>query len=144
MNKRSIKFAMAVDDNGLFQSKYFGNADKYLIYEWKNNEMAYACDAANPIKSVDEEQEFTLQKKGHAIAELLKSKGVKVLVAKMFGENIHIVKQHFIPVIIYIKKSNETIYIIKRHIKWIEDELNNSPAEYKLFHLKHGLLKMII
>ncbi len=135
---------MAIDDNGLFQSKYFGNADKYLIYEWKNNEMVYTGDADNPIKSVDEEQEFAMQKKGHAIAGLLKSKGVKVLVAKMFGKNIHIVKQNFIPVIIYIKESDEAVSVIKRHIKWIEDELNNSPAEYKLFHLKHGALKMII
>jgi hypothetical protein len=62
----------------------------------------------------------------------------------MFGKNIHIVKQNFIPVIIYIKESDEAVSIIKRHIKWIEDELNNSPAEYKLFHLKHGSLKMII
>jgi predicted Fe-Mo cluster-binding NifX family protein len=144
MNKKSIKIAMAVDDNGLFRSKFFGNADKYLIYEWKNNEMVYTGVTANPLKSVDEEQEYTIQKKGQAIAGLLKSRGVKVLVAKRFGENIHIVKQHFIPVIIYIKESDEAISVIKRHIKWIEDELNNSPTEYKLFHLKHGALKTII
>jgi predicted Fe-Mo cluster-binding NifX family protein len=143
MNNKSIKFAFAVDNNGLFQSKHFGNAEKYLIYEWKDDELFYKNDISNICKSLDEEG-HGLIKKGMAIVEMLKNIGINVLVSKRFGENIKIVNRHFIPVIIYNEKPEEAIHVLKRHIKWIEDELDNSSEKYKLFYLKQGALKTTI
>jgi len=87
---------------------------------------------------------MVLKKKGRAIIELLKNSGVKVLVSKQFGKNIQMVNRHFIPVIVYTQKLNEVIPLLKKHMKWVEDELSHKPEEFKLFTMKNGVLKTII
>jgi hypothetical protein len=54
------------------------------------------------------------------------------------------VNRHFIPVIIYSESLDEVTSFLKRHMKWIEDEFENRPEEYKLFAIKKGILKTII
>jgi hypothetical protein len=54
------------------------------------------------------------------------------------------VNSHFIPVIVTSETPAEVITTIKKHIKWIEDELKNRPAEFKLFTIKKGILKTSI
>ena len=39
MNKKSVMIAYAVNANGRFEEKHFSNADKFLMYEWTNNEL---------------------------------------------------------------------------------------------------------
>lgn len=48
------------------------------------------------------------------------------------------VNRNFIPVIVYTEFPDEVIPLLKKHMKWIEDELNNRPKEFKLFTLKTG------
>lgn len=66
------------------------------------------------------------------------------MVLKQFGKNIQMINRHFIPVIVYTEKPREALQILKKHMKWIEDELKNRPQEFKLFTLKNGALKTII
>ncbi len=33
---------------------------------------------------------------------------------------------------------------LKKHMKWIEDEIENRPKEFKLFTLQNGVIKTII
>ncbi|MBN2612463.1 MAG: hypothetical protein JXB00_12970 [Bacteroidales bacterium] len=140
----SIRFAFAVNHEGVLQQKHFGDADKYLIYEWANNDMVFLNEINNAAKDYDEEQEHGSRKKGMAVSELLKNEGVKVLVSKQFGRNIRIVNNHFIPVIVYFEDPDESVPVFKKHIKWIVDELKNMPEEYKLFTIKEGVMKSII
>ncbi|MBN2275857.1 MAG: hypothetical protein JXK95_16130 [Bacteroidales bacterium] len=144
MNKESFCFAFAVNHAGEFQPKHFGDADRYLVYEWQNNELVYLKELINIYKAFDEEQEHGSHKKGNAIIEYLKNEGVKVLVSKQFGRNIRMVNRHFIPVIIYKETPDEVIPVIKKNIKWIEDEFRKNPEEYKLFTFKSDVLKTII
>jgi predicted Fe-Mo cluster-binding NifX family protein len=145
MNKKTIRFALAVDHVGYFQSQHFGDADKYLIYEWQNTELEFVKEEINPYKTFDEEKEHGSKRKGGAIVSLLKSMDVNVLVSTQFGKNIKLVNLHFIPVIIYSEKTaDEVLPLLKKHLKWIEDEFINNPQEYKLFRLKNGVLKTII
>ncbi|MBN2350502.1 MAG: hypothetical protein JXJ22_16820 [Bacteroidales bacterium] len=144
MYKKPIRFALAVNHAGYFQAKHFGDADKYCIYEWQNSKLTFLKEELNPYKTFDEEQEHGSQKKGRAIINLLKRMDVKVLVSRQFGRNVQLVNQYFIPVIIYTETPDEVMPVIKRHVKWIEDEFNNHPAAYKLFVLKNGVLKTII
>jgi len=137
MNKKTLRFALAVNHAGYFQAKHFGDADKYFIYEWQNNELAFVKEEINSYKTFDEEQKHGSQKKGRAIINLLKSIDVKVLVSMQFGKNIQMVNHHFIPVIVNTETPDEVIPVIKKHVKWIEDEFNNHPEEYKLFILKN-------
>jgi predicted Fe-Mo cluster-binding NifX family protein len=139
MNERLIKFALAVDANNFFQPEHFGNADKFLIYEWKGNELIFLQEVINPFKSLDEEH--GAYKKGMAIIELLKNMSVKSLVSKQFGENIKLVNSYFIPVIIHAETPGEVLPVLLKHIEWIEEEVNNERAEFKLFTIKKGIMK---
>ncbi len=144
MYKKTIRFAFAVNHAGRFQPKHFGDADKYMIYECLDGNLVYLNEIANSAKDVDEEQEHGSHRKGIAVTDLLKNEGIKVLVSKQFGRNIHMVNRHFIPIIIYKEIPDEVIPVIEKHIKWIEDEIINNPEEYKLLTLKNGALKTII
>jgi len=47
MNKNTICLSMAVSQTGSFESKHFGEADKYLIYEWIEDELKNRPDEFN-------------------------------------------------------------------------------------------------
>lgn len=142
MNQESIRFALAVDQEEQFKAKHFGDADNYLIYEHKGNQLVQTHSLSNSFKELDEEHGS--RKKGEAIIELLKQSGVKVLVSRQFGRNIKIVNHHFIPVIVYADQPAEIIPILLKHIKWIEEEIENKPEAHKLFTIMNGVLKTAI
>lgn len=54
------------------------------------------------------------------------------------------VNRHFIPVIVYTETPEMTLPALNNHMKWIMDEFNNSPEEFKLFTIKSGILKTTI
>jgi predicted Fe-Mo cluster-binding NifX family protein len=141
---KPIRFAFAVNLANVFEPKHFGDADKYLIYEWVNNEFIFLQEEVNLFKNSYEGQGHGLQEKGRAIIDLLRSLNISVVVSKQFGKNIQMVNSHFIPVIVSEDIPEKALTILARHMKWIEDELYNSPHEFKLFIIKNGVLKKAI
>jgi predicted Fe-Mo cluster-binding NifX family protein len=141
MNKKTIRFAFAVNQDGCFQQKHFGDADKFLIYEWANGKLVLVNEMINSFQNFDEEQLHGSPEKGKAVSGLLKKQGVKVLVSRRFGKNIQIVNRHFIPVIVSVNNPKDAVPVLTKHIKWIEDELSAIPHDYKLFTIKEGVLK---
>ncbi|HET54053.1 MAG TPA: hypothetical protein ENN33_02430 [Ignavibacteria bacterium] len=140
----NIKFALAVSESGLFEAKHFGDADKYLIYEWNGQDFFMCTELVNSFKNFDEEKEHGSRKKGGAIIQLLQENHVQVLVSKQFGKNIQLVNHFFIPAIIDDEIPQEAITKLKNSIKWIEEELSRNTQDYKLFTLKTGTLKSVI
>lgn len=141
MGQNFLRFAFAVNNTGNFEAKHFGDADKYLIYEWGSNELHFIKEEINVYKTLDEEKEHGSVKKGMAIIELLKTNNVNVLVSRQFGKNIHLVNQHFIPVIVYTEMTDEVLGILHKHIRWINDELLNNKGNFRLFTIKNGIVK---
>jgi len=141
---REIRFAFAVNQLNGFVPEHFGNADKYLIFNWENNELVFLKEEINTFNDHDETLEHGLKEKGRAIIELLQNINVNVLVSRQFGKNIQMINQHFIPVIVFSDTIEDVEPIMKKHIKCIEDELNNKTGEFKLFTIKNGILKTVI
>jgi predicted Fe-Mo cluster-binding NifX family protein len=141
-----IIFAFAVTHHNNFGNKHFGDADKYLIYEFTQKEVIFVEEILNLTKNIDEKAkpEHGSQKKGKAVIKFMKERGVKVLVAKKFGENIKMVNKRFIPVIIAKENPDDVSAILLKHLKWFKDELINKLEEYKLFIIKNGILKTAI
>ncbi len=135
---------MAVNNSGQFQPKHFGDADQYMIYEKNADGLKFVRSEINKFKNLDEEHEHGSAKKGNAIIDFLKGKGINVLVSKQFGKNIKMVNRHFIPVIIYTDTPEEVLPILSKHMKWITDEIDNNPQEHKLFIIKNGVMKTSI
>jgi|WetSurSiteA1Bulk_404760.scaffolds.fasta_scaffold136070_1 predicted Fe-Mo cluster-binding NifX family protein len=144
MKSKSIRFAFAVNQLNVFEPQNFGNADKFLIYEWVNNDFLFLKEEANLFKDLDEDHVNGSERKGRAIIAFLKNLDINVLVSIKFGKNIQMVNNSFIPVIVSSETPEEVKLAVKKHIKWIEDELINRPEEFKLFTIKNGILKTAI
>jgi len=141
---KPIRFAFALNLANVFEPKHFGDADKYLIYEWVNNEFILLREEVNLFKNSFEGQGHGLQEKGRAIIDFLRGLNITVLVSKQFGKNIQMVNNHFIPVIVSEDIPEKALDILARHMIWIEDELCKRPREFKLFTMKNGILKQVI
>jgi predicted Fe-Mo cluster-binding NifX family protein len=137
----NIKFAFAVNQSNLFEAMHFGDADKYMLYEWINQKIIPCGELINHYKTIDEEQEHGSKTKGEAIIKMFKENGVQVLVSKQFGKNIKMVNQYFIPVVIYNDNLPDILSILVKNMKWIVDELDNNINGYKLFSINKGILK---
>ena len=81
----------------------FGNAEKFLIYEWVNNEFFFLKEEANRFKNLDDDHKSGSERKGKVIIDFLKSLEINVLVSIKFGRNIQMVNRNFIPVIVFSK-----------------------------------------
>ena len=137
---KSICFAFAVNNDGRFEEKHFSAAEKYLIYEWSDNEFSFIKEEINSFKSSNEVLNASTEK-GSACVNLLEKNGVSVLVSRQFGNSIRSVSKLFIPVVVNSESSEDVVFVLKKHIRWIEDELNSKTAEYKLFLIRKGILK---
>jgi len=69
-NLQIIRMAMAVDYNGQLTPGYFGNADKYFIYESGSKGIIFLKEEINPYKDADKESEHCSVKKGRLMMEL--------------------------------------------------------------------------
>jgi predicted Fe-Mo cluster-binding NifX family protein len=139
-----LRFAFAVNNDNQFVKKHFGDADKYIIYELRDERLEQISEEINQFKSLDEKHTHGSVKKGNAIINILKKKGVNVLVSMRFGKNIKLINEHFIPVQISLKLPDEVILILNKHLHWIVDEWENNKSDYKLFTIKSGILKSSI
>ena len=140
----NLRFAFAVNKNDQFEKKHFGDTDKFLIYKQEDDKIVFLSEETNRFKMMDEEVEHGSKRKGNAIIEFLKERGVNVLVSRQFGKNIKLVNEHFIPVIISLESINEVIPVLLKNMKWIDEDLQRKPENYKLFDLRKGSLKIII
>jgi predicted Fe-Mo cluster-binding NifX family protein len=140
MDRKTVKFAFAINKSDEFESENFCNADKFRIYELIEKDLVFVIDIVNQYQSADEQTEISVNN-GNAIINLLKNHNINVLVSSIFGKNIQMVNSHFIPVIVYSDTAANVINALKKHIKWIHDELNNRPPEFRLFTISRGILK---
>ena len=140
MDSKSIRFAFAVNQQNAFEPQNFGKADKFLIYEWVNSAFLFLNEEINHFKKLDEDQNGSVRK-GTAIVDFLKGLDIKVLVSIKFGQNVQMVNRNFIPVIVFRETPDDVVLQLRKHIKWIEDELRNRPDEFKLFTIKNGIMK---
>ena len=139
-----IKFAFAVNNTNQFDKNHFGDSEKFLIYEASSGSLDYFSEELNVFRNMDETKKHGLKKKGLAIIDFLKSKGVNVLVSMQFGKNIKIINEHFVPVIIYTDEPEKVIGTLNHHMHWISDELESTSSNYKLFSIKSGILKTVV
>ncbi|MEN8224703.1 MAG: NifB/NifX family molybdenum-iron cluster-binding protein [Bacteroidota bacterium] len=140
----NLRFAFAVNYQGQFEKKHFGDADKYIVYEINNGQLKFVSEENNQFKSMDENAEHGSAKKGKAIIELLKNLDINVLVSRQFGLNIKLINEHFIPIKISFLYPEEVLPILEKHLHWIIDEWESTDLNYKLFTIQSGILKSSI
>lgn len=135
-----LNFALALNHDGVFELRHFGDADKFAFYTESDGDLHFVEEAENQFKTLDNYSHGS-PAKGKAIISFLNDKYVDVLVSKQFGKNISLVSKHFIPVIIHEEKPADVLSILNRHKEWFKDELTNRKNDFMLFQIKNGILK---
>lgn len=136
-----IKFALAVDNDGVFDDRFFGNADKFLVFQENNNKLIQVAELKNELRDFLKNNEIPeIEKVNQMITYLLKN-DIKIIVSRKFGEHVKMVNQYFVPVLISSESVDQAIQIINGHLHWIKDEINYSRSGYKLFTISSGIMK---
>ncbi len=135
-----LRFAFAVDGNGEFQNKHFGDADKYIIFEHDSKRLVIVDEVENLNKNFDESQKHGSKKKGNAVINFLKQNKVNILVSKQFGKNIKMINNHFIPVLVSDGSIEDTIKLLERNAGLFAEELQNNTSGFEIFRVKNGEL----
>lgn len=132
----TIKFAIATDKNGKIQKEHFGDASKFMLYEFSNNEIEFLTEISNVYKNEDEKHSHGSRKKGNSIVNLLKNNLVDCIVSQQFGKNIKIVNKHFIPVIVDKDEPSEIIGYLKAKSKYFRSDICKKLPENKFYDLR--------
>lgn len=141
---KNLVFAMAVDEDDNFDIKQFCEAWRFLVYEWKDNELVFLKDLANPLRDIKEADEPGKEERGKRIINFLGENKISVIVASNFGDNLHKAASSLIPVKVYSETPSEVKQVLTRRVRWIEDELQNNAGNFNLFTIRHGILKTSI
>lgn len=136
-----IRVAFAVSNNNEFEEKHFGDADKYMIYQWQGDQFLYHDELLNQSKDLDESNVHGSKLKGDSIISFLKKNEVNMLVSKQFGKNMKMVNKHFIPVIIASNTLSEACKVLVKNLARLEEDLQKELDCYQLFDLRSGSLK---
>jgi predicted Fe-Mo cluster-binding NifX family protein len=137
-NHESIRVVFAVSNNNKFEEKHFGDADKYLIYQWQGEQFLSQTELINHFKNSDESNEHGSKLKGSNIISFLKNEDVNILVSKQFGKNIKMVNKHFIPVVIASDTINDACKVLIKNMKQLVEGLQKEQDNYKLIDLRTG------
>ncbi|HHE76612.1 MAG TPA: hypothetical protein ENL27_01355 [Candidatus Parcubacteria bacterium] len=118
--KKEIYIACATDDGENFSKEHFGSADFYLIYSLnlKNGKLKFVSRREN--KSIKEKAHGDPEK-AKSVAKLFKD--VQILMAKVMGPNILIIRKKFIPVISNEESISKAINRLKKKIDLIKKNL---------------------
>lgn len=131
-----VKVAFAVSNKNEFEAKHFGDADKYLVYQWDDEKLTNELELINHSKEMDESGVHGSNLKGNSIIAMLKEQGVEVLVSKQFGKNIKMVNKYFVPVLISTSSVEEACRILLRNSNELEENLQKDKDSYKVHNLR--------
>ena len=128
----NIRFAFAVDTENRFSDEHFGDADKFMIYEVADDKIYFVHSETNLFKVHEEDDHHHGDpKKGNRIVKYFTGKGINVIVAKQFGKNIGIVKNHFLPIIISHDEPVEVKRILSSKLDEVKEHLRNKKESFK-------------
>jgi predicted Fe-Mo cluster-binding NifX family protein/ferredoxin len=91
-----LRAAFATTDGQSFTTKHFGDADIYSIYQFDGRIYQHIENIRN---STEEEEAHGKVHKARSIVDLLKNRGVSIVVARRFGPNIKRIRKFLVPVL---------------------------------------------
>ena len=139
-----INIAFALSQNGSFEKKHFGDADKYQIYHLSDEIFKLLYEEKNPFKLINESSEHGTEKKANNIIDFLHQNKVSILVSRRFGVNIKHIVKHFIPVEVSEETPIKVQTILLKHMRWLHEEFDKQPDHYNKFVINKGILKLAV
>ncbi len=141
---KNIVFAFGLSNDNLFTDNYFGDSDKFAIYEFSDGTLNLVEELSNVLKADEKGNLIHINNKREKIVSQLKSRNVSVMVSRKFSPFLRKVSDDFIPVIIEKENPEQVVEILTKNINWINDELKSRQSGHMLFRIKTGVLKSAI
>jgi predicted Fe-Mo cluster-binding NifX family protein len=139
--KSNLRFALAVNKEHALESRHFGDADKYLLYDYREGKIHFHRELMNPVQELQDPVSHGSPEKARLLTSLFRDEEVDVLVSKKFGGNLHRINQYFIPVIISLDSPEGVLEILQKHIHWLTEERRRHAGSFQLFQINQGILK---
>lgn len=139
--KSNLRFALAVNSAHIFEPRHFGDADIYLLYDYREGKINFHREILNPAKDLQHSVAHGSPEKARLLTSLFRDEKVDVLVSKKFGGNLKRINQYFIPVIISLDSSEEVLEILQKHVHWLTEERRKHVGSFQLFQINQGILK---
>ena len=141
---KHIVFAFALSNENIFTDSFFGDSDKFAIYEFTKGGLKFVEEIPNILKVDNNGNLIHINDKREKIVSLLSDKNVSVMVSRQYSQYLRKVSDEFIPVLIEKEKPEQVVEILDKNIKWIKDELKNRKSNFMLFKINKGTLKLDI
>ncbi|MFO7879523.1 MAG: NifB/NifX family molybdenum-iron cluster-binding protein [Bacteroidota bacterium] len=110
--KEEFTIAIALTKNLQLPENHFGESEKFLIYSFDRDKLHFKKSIPNQHRN-DDEQEHGNPQKGQNIARLLQNERVDCVVSRFFGKNIHIISEHFLPVISPVNDIKQLVSLLE-------------------------------
>lgn len=112
--------AFATDDGVSFNSRHFGDTERFYIYEINREEATLIKILEN---SSAEEQMHADPIKAKSVSTILQKENVSIAVSKVFGPNINRIKKKFVCLMIQAGNINNAIEKIQLNWDSILDQI---------------------
>ena len=125
--------ACATDDSITFVDRHFGDANHYNIYELSPEGHVFIGVVHNTTEG---EEMHADPKKAKGISQMLKSKNVHVVMAKVFGPNIKRIRKIFVSVVSQEQTIIDAMNVLLTEFELLEKTSNDGEkrAIVKLSH----------
>jgi len=138
---RNVRFAFATDGNQHYSDKNFSRSDFFQIYEYQveNLKLKLISVLPNPCLTVEDDQKYSV------LIDFLNENKIDLLVARNYSTNLKVQCQFFVPIIVDKQIPVEQVgNLVKKHIRWLIDELSLNKKENMVFNITNGIYKFKI
>jgi hypothetical protein len=135
---KNVRFAFAIDGNKQYTDKNFSQAEFYRFYEYQldTTELLFIAEIQNPSFTIDEEQKVS------GLIDFLKENRIDLLVAKNYSQKLKAECEFFVPIIVERQLPiDQVCALVKKHIRWLIDELSLNKKENMVFNITTGIYK---
>ena len=120
----TLKVALGTDDGKTLRKGHFGDSERFLLYELKDDSWQLLREIPN---SSPEEKQHGDPRKAERISSLLAE--ADVLLAHAMGPNILRIKQKFVPVIYRGFDIEEALQVLQQHLDDVQVGLEKEDKD---------------
>ncbi|MHA1912678.1 MAG: NifB/NifX family molybdenum-iron cluster-binding protein [Candidatus Kariarchaeaceae archaeon] len=128
-----FKLAIATSDEKELITDHFGEAEKYMIYELKDDKFIYLKTIKNESIEEEHDDDHGDPEKAKSVNQLLSPHGIKIVSSIYFGPNIKRMKKNFLPVKVRkITTIDQALDLLSQNLEVIKSEFNKGEKRTPL------------
>ena len=122
-----MKVAFATDNGKSFINRHFGDSNYYYIYEMSSSGVEFIKKIENTTEE-DNEEIHADPIKAKGVTQMLKTEGIEVVIAKIFGPNIKRIRKNFVCILMNDNDISDSIKKAHKNFDIILNEWNKGES----------------